>query len=181
MKRMTYAAIAILLVLGVASIVYAGMGATMRPSKMENAQTKEQLLLKFDEAQAKAPFRYPTACVAGTAEEYTQMALRAALRGANGMQLNLWTVPEQFGQVNQPEPDRKSGRCDYRVSLGGESQDAHFIADFFSRKSPRTGEIAYVKVWQQGGHEAVLVTFPNGPRGSNPNITFKAVPVDARP
>lgn len=180
MKRTGYIAIAALLV-GVAPIVYMGMGATMQPSKTEDAQTIQQLLLKFNDARAKAPFRYPTACVAGTAETYTSMALRAGLQGADGVQLHLWTVPEQFGRVDQPEPDRKSGRCDYRVDLEGESQSSHFVADFFSRKRSRTGEIAYVKVWQQGGHKAVLVAFPNGPRGLNPHITFETVPVDMQP
>lgn len=180
MKSTVCIAIAALL-LGIAPIAYVGMGQTMQPGKAENPQEIERLLLKFEEARAKTPFRYPTACVAGTAETYTLMALRAGLRRADGVQLSLWTVPEQFGRVDHPEPNRKSGRCDYRVSLEGESESAHFIADFFSREHSRTGEIAYVKVWQQGSQDAVLVTFPNGPRGLNPQITFKAVPVGTRP
>lgn len=169
------------LLLGVAAMVYAESGATIQIGGADNPQTIQRLLLKFEQAQATAPFRYPTACVAGTAEEYTQMALRAGLQGAGDVQLDLWTVPEEFGRVDHPDPDRKSGRCDYRVSREGESTSAHFIADFFSRKRPRDGEIAYVKVWQQGGREAVLVGFPNGARGPDPHITFKAVPVDAQP
>ncbi|HEX7348630.1 MAG TPA: hypothetical protein VF264_03125 [Rhodanobacteraceae bacterium] len=179
MKHKASVVVAVVL-LGIASIVYAGMRAAGQQDGSENPQTIRRLLGEFFKAQATAPFRYPTACVAGTAEEYTQMALRAAMQDAGGVQLHLWTVPEPFGRVDQPEPDRKSGRCDYRVAPAGESQGAHVIAEFFSRKHPRTGEIAYVKVWQQGGHEAVLVSFPNGPRGMDPHITFKTVPVDQR-
>lgn len=173
--------LATVLLLGVAAMVYAESGATIQIGSTDNPLTIRRLLRKFDQAQATAPFRYPTACVAGTAEEYTQMALRAGLQGAGDVQLDLWTVPEEFAPVEHPDPDRKSGRCDYRVSGGGGSQSTHFIADFFSRKRPRTGEIAYVKVWQEGGREAVLVGFPNGARGLDPHITFKAIPVDARP
>ncbi|MEO7066773.1 MAG: hypothetical protein ABI114_07695 [Rhodanobacter sp.] len=157
------------------------MAATTQSGSADNPQTIRRLLLKFEQAQATAPLRYPTACVAGTAETYTRMALGAKLQNAGDVQLNLWTVPEPFGRVDQPESDRASGRCDYRVAGEGESQSAHFIAEFFSRKRPRAGEIAYAKVWQQGSGEAVLVAFPNGPRGINPQITFKIIPVGAQP
>ena len=180
MKRTACAAIAAL-VFGGASIVYAGIAATTQQGNADDPQTIRQLLIKFEEAQATAPLRYPTACVAGTAETYTRMALRSGLQSAGDVQLHLWTVPEPFGRVDHPESDRASGRCDYRVSIEGESHDAHFIADFFSRKRPRAGEIAYAKVWQQGSDKAVLVAFPNGPRGINPDITFKVVPVGTQP
>lgn len=108
------------------------------------------------------------------------MALRAGLN-VDGVQLHLWTAPEHFGRVDHAEPSRKSGRCDYRVSLEGEPQDEHFIADFFSREHPLTNQIAYVKVWRQGDHKAILVSFPKGPRGFNPDVTFKAIPVSAQP
>lgn len=180
MKRTTYVAIAALLA-GVASIVYASLSQGIQFGKGENPQEIQRLLVKFEAAQATAPFRYPTACVAGTAEEYTQMALSAGLTSARGARLQLWTVPEPFGRVDHPTPDRKSGRCDYRTSPADGSKGIHLIADFYSRRHPRTGEIAYVKVWQQGSDKAVVVAFPNGPRGADPDITFKAIPVNAQP
>ncbi len=181
MKHIAWAAGAALL-LGMGAVAHGRMGAGVQSGGDRDPATIRRLLLKFDQAQASAPFRYPTACVAGTAEEYTGMALRAALQqAAAGMQLHLWTVPEQFQPLAHPDPQRKTGRCDYRVSFTGQLADRHFIADFLSRKRPRTGEIAYVKVWRQGAHDAVLVAFPNGPRGVNPDITFKAVPIDTQP
>lgn len=180
MKRTAYAAFAVLM-LGAASFVYSSWGQTVQLGKGENPQEIQRLLAKFDQAQATAPLRYPTACIAGTALEYTQMALSAGLPGVRGADLHLWTVPEAFGRVGHPTPDRKSGRCDYRVGPEGGAGDAHLVAEFFSRKSPRTGEIAYAKVWRQGGNKAVLVAFPNGPRGANPDIRYKTVAVTAQP
>lgn len=157
------------------------VGAAAQSENADNALEIRRLLMKFDAAQATAPFRYPTACVAGTALEYTQIALNAGLEGAGGGQVDLKTVPEHFARVDHPQPDRQSGRCAYDVSSAGSVAEDHVIADFFSRRRPRTGEIAFVKVWRQGSHQAVLVTFPNGPRGMNPDIGVKAVPVDAQP
>lgn len=171
MKRNAWFAVAVLAAGGAVVV-----GALAQSGNSENPLEIRRLLIKFNEAQATAPLRYPTACVAGTALEYTQMALRA--QGAGGAQVDLPSVPEQFSRVGRPDPDRKSGRCDYRVSSGDGSGSRHVIAEFFSRRQPRTGEIAYAKVWQQGDHDAVLVTFPNGPRGMDPAIGFKAVPVD---
>lgn len=178
MRRATGVVLAVLSLAAI-TVVYAAMGQGIQFGPGENPLTIHRLLNKFFAAQATAPFRYPTACVAGTAEDYTQMALGAGMPGAGAVQLQLWTVPEAFGRVDHPEPDRKSGRCEYRVSQEGASGDAHIIAEFFSRKRPRTGEIAYVKVWQQGGSKAVLVGFPDGPRGASPHFTQKAVPVAA--
>lgn len=179
MKHTKAVAVAVLLI-GAVPFVYARMGGGMQLGAGDNPLEIQLLLHKFFEAQARAPFRYPTACVAGTAESYTQMALRSALNGANDAQLTLWTVPEEFGRVEHAEPDRQSGRCDYRVAVAGDPEGSHVIAEFFSRRRPRTGEIAYVKVWQEGGDQAVLVGFPDGPRGSDPRFTFESVPVGAR-
>lgn len=178
MRRATGVVLAVL-ALAAITAVYAAMGQGIQFGPGENPLTIHRLLNKFFAAQAKAPFRYPTACVAGTAEEYTQMAIGAGLPNAGAVQLELATVPEEFGPVEHPEPDRKSGRCEYRVSQADASGDARIIADFFSRKQPRTGEIAYAKVWQQGGDNAVLVSFPDGPRGTSPDITYKSIPVAA--
>lgn len=181
MKRITAALLAALSLGIVATMVYAGAGQGVQIGADENPLVIQRLLMKFDQAQASAPLRYPTACVAGTAETYTRLALSEAFPGAAGGPLQLWTVPEAFAPVAHPQPGRTSGRCDYRVTIEGQSGDAHIIAEFFSRKRPRTGEIAYATVWQAGGTKAVRVGFPNGPRGASPHFTFKAVPVGAAP
>lgn len=179
MMRKVGVAVAAVALVGVA-VVYVAMAQGIQFGAGENPLTIERLLAKFDQAQATAPFRYPTACVAGTAEEYTSMALEHGKWDASAGPLQLWTVPEAFAQVAHPEPDRKSGRCDYRVARAGAAGDAHFIAEFFSRKKPRTGEIAFVKVWEQSGQQAVVMGFPNGARGANPRFTFKTVAVGAQ-
>lgn len=180
MKRIACAALAALL-LGAAPAMYVAAQSSVQLGKGQNPQTIRRLLGQFFAAKAKTPFRYPLACVGGDAETYTRMALRAGLHAAGGVQLHLWTVPEPFQPVAHPQADRQSDRCDYRVSTEGSSQSAHVITEFFSRKGAKKDQIAYAKVWQRGGHDAILVTFPNGPRGYNPDITFKSVAVDTRP